>query len=1205
MTSASRLAAAAAAIFTSLLLAAGAGARRPWSVRPVLTLRAHRLLAVRLGLLLLAAVLSSATVLALAASVDPSRAAAASRSTTGLSVPFLRLVSKPKVSRRKSSWARRAECAAAARTEKARKACVVARTKRTKPSASPKLAATAQPSVAPTSASTPEMADLPLVEALALPTPESTPPAGSLGGSGKLPVEPIPPVEESRSPVEKSKPPVEEPKPPVEAPLTEKASTATTLSSSLNPSTVGQAVTYTATVNAIAATGSITFKDAETVVAGCGDQTVSFGSATCTIVGDVASTNLVTATYNGDGDYVGSTSAPVNQVVGRGSTSTTLASSTNPSVAWQPVTYTAIVSPATATGTVLFEEAGNPIAGCTAQPLYSGAATCTHSGYTAAGTHSITATYSGDGNYLPSGYSSLTQVVDKMGTTQTTTVLSSSVDPSTVGQSVTYTATVSPAAATGTVAFDEAGTPIVGCAARPVGSGSATCTVAGLGVGGHWITAVYSGDGNYVASSSPGLTQTVNKKASRTMVASSLDPSTVGQSVTYTATVSPTGATGTVEFKQAGVTIAGCSARPVSSGTATCTVTSLGAGGHWITAVYSGDSNDAASSSPGLTQTVDKIATATTILSSLNPSTVSEAVTYTATLNTTAATGTVEFRQAGVTIAGCAAQPIGAGSAQCTVADLPSGWPSITAIYSGDSDYAASSSPGLTQTVDKKASTTTVVSSLDPSTVEEGVTYTATVGPTAATGTVTFDEAGTPIVGCVARPVGSGSATCTVAGLGVGGHWITAVYSGDGDYVASSSPGLTQTVTKKASTTAVASSLDPSTVGQSVTYTATVSPAAATGTVAFDDAGTPIAGCTAQTMSSGIATCTVAGYPRWSSHKTTAAYSGDSSYLASVSSVFTQTVEPPADAAAPFRFFSPSSFWNEPVPVNTPLDPSSAELVGALAAQMAEEEGAQSGPWINVGAYGVPIYTVPADQPTVLVTLTNALSVPALQSAWEAVPLPSDAVPSSGTDGELVVWQPSTDRLWEFWRLVHGSEGWSASWGGAIQNVSSNPGVYGSEAWPGARSDWGASASSLSIAGGLITLEDLERGQINHALAIAVPNVRGGVYASPAQRTDGTSTDPLSLPEGAHLRLDPELDLAALHLPRLALMIAEAAQRYGLYIRDGGAIGGFFGQSPAPAETNPYTGSDGYFEGQYPNQILAAFPWSHLQVLMMELHSTS
>ena len=173
-----------------------------------------------------------------------------------------------------------------------------------------------------------------------------------------------------------------------------------------------------------------------------------------------------------------------------------------------------------------------------------------------------------------------------------------------------------------------------------------------------------------------------------------------------------------------------------------------------------------------------------------------------------------------------------------------------------------------------------------------------------------------------------------------------------------------------------------------------------------------------------------------------------------------------------------------------------------------------------------------------------------------------------------------------------------------MQNVSSNPGVYGPKAWPGAQSSWGVSASSLSLVGGLISLEDLELGQINHALEMAIPDVRAGVYASPAQRSDGKTTDPLSLPEGAHLRLNPNLDLAALHLPRLTLMLAEAAQRYGIFITDESTIAVFDAQDPTPTGTNPYTGPDGYFEGKYPDQLLASFPWNQLELLKMELHNT-
>jgi hypothetical protein len=315
---------------------------------------------------------------------------------------------------------------------------------------------------------------------------------------------------------------------------------------------------------------------------------------------------------------------------------------------------------------------------------------------------------------------------------------------------------------------------------------------------------------------------------------------------------------------------------------------------------------------------------------------------------------------------------------------------------------------------------------------------------------------------------------------------------------------------------------------------------------------------------------------------------------------------PPVEPTTPFRFFSPNSVWNAPLPANAPLDPSSAAVVGAFDEEIAREDETRGGPAnINTTEWSVPIYTVPADQPTVKVALIRLSLSPALQTAWSAVPLPANAQPAAGSDEHLVVWQPSTDRLWEFWGLADGTNGWYAFWGGAMQNASSNPGVYSSEAWPGALSSWGASASSLSIAGGLITLEDLERGQIDHALAIAIPHPRAGVYASPAQRTDGTSTNPLSLPEGAHLRLDPNLDLAALQLPPLTLMLAEAAQRYGIVVRDRAGNMAFYAQDPTPTGTNPYTGTQGYFEGKSPQRLLASFPWSHLQLLKMELHGTS
>jgi hypothetical protein len=266
---------------------------------------------------------------------------------------------------------------------------------------------------------------------------------------------------------------------------------------------------------------------------------------------------------------------------------------------------------------------------------------------------------------------------------------------------------------------------------------------------------------------------------------------------------------------------------------------------------------------------------------------------------------------------------------------------------------------------------------------------------------------------------------------------------------------------------------------------------------------------------------------------------------------------------------------------------------------IAHERMTWEAPFIDTTHYSVPIYTVPANEPTIRVKITNGSRD--LQQAWDAVPLPPDAQPAAGTDKQLVVWQPSRGRLWEFWHLQPTLTGWQAGWGGAMEKVASSPGAYTPQAWPGASPAWGASASSLSIVGGLITLEDLERGQINHALAMAIPRPRAGVFVPPAQRTDGRSPEPLSLPEGAHLRLDPSLNLAALHLPRLTLMIAEAAQRYGIIVRDTAKVVVFYAQDPIPTGTEPYTGAKGYFEDKTPTQVLESFPWSHLQVLNMHL----
>src|SRR5262249_52318553 len=135
-------------------------------------------------------------------------------------------------------------------------------------------------------------------------------------------------------------------------------------------------------------------------------------------------------------------------------------------------------------------------------------------------------------------------------------------------------------------------------------AGKATLLVSSLTVGSHTLTAVYSGDTNFAGNTSAAITQTVNKATTTTALVSSVNPSTTGQTVTFTATVSPqSGGTppGTVTFRDGATNLATIA---MSGGKASFTTSSLTRGTHTISAVYSGDTNFNGSTSANLLQTV-------------------------------------------------------------------------------------------------------------------------------------------------------------------------------------------------------------------------------------------------------------------------------------------------------------------------------------------------------------------------------------------------------------------------------------------------------------------------------------------------------------------------------------------------------------------------------------------------------------------------
>jgi hypothetical protein len=209
-------------------------------------------------------------------------------------------------------------------------------------------------------------------------------------------------------------------------------------------------------------TGSVAFQDAEAPgdPATLGTATLSAGTATFVYSGLSVGNHYIVANYEGDSNFIASTSASVTQAVSMAQTSTSLRSSTDPSSPGGSVTFTATVTPATSgvpTGTVVFCDNGTQLV---SQPLDAmGSATFTTSSLSTAA-HSIGATYSGDSNFAGSASSGLTQIV---GNSTAPFVLSSSATSSSIspGQSAAFTLTAASVPNfRGIISFSCSGLPI-------------------------------------------------------------------------------------------------------------------------------------------------------------------------------------------------------------------------------------------------------------------------------------------------------------------------------------------------------------------------------------------------------------------------------------------------------------------------------------------------------------------------------------------------------------------------------------------------------------------------------------------------------------------------------------------------------------------------------------------------------------------------
>ena len=370
--------------------------------------------------------------------------------------------------------------------------------------------------------------------------------------------------------------------------------------------------------------------------------------------------------------------------------------------------------------------------------------------------------------------------------------LTSSLNPSNLGQTVTFSAAVSlgTGTATGTVTFSDGATQLGTVA---LSAGTAQFATANLTAGTHTITALFNPGGTPGASTAT-LIQVVNGLPTSTSVTVSPAAGPAFSAISLSSTVTSTSGTptGTVTFTAGGQVLATVALQP--NGTAGTVIRTLGAGTYSITATYTGDTTFQASTSGPAALVLSPLPDSLTFTAAPNPASVGQSVAFHITVpsaqGSAVPTGSVTFSFGAATLGTVTLDATGAASLSTTL--LPAGTDTITAAYSGDANYL-SASAAIQELVTLIATSTTLTSTPNPSYLAQAVTLTSTstAAGSPAKGTVTFYDGQTPLASLASN---NGSATFTLSTLAVGQHTLTAVLGSGPVDAASTSPAVSQTV---------------------------------------------------------------------------------------------------------------------------------------------------------------------------------------------------------------------------------------------------------------------------------------------------------------------------------------------------------------------------------------------------------------------------